>query len=146
MNKSDKTILIMDDEPHVLDWLIEYLEAKDYKVKTVANVDEAINELDKMAFRVTIFDLNVPVSDEVLKKLEEKGNIYLKYRGLYAAEYARTKGHRGRQVIVYSVHDSEDVLQQCEKVGIQYLIKARPREFKRKLDDILSFDPTEKQA
>jgi YesN/AraC family two-component response regulator len=30
MNKAANTVLIMDDEPHVLDWLIEYLGAKGY--------------------------------------------------------------------------------------------------------------------
>lgn len=136
----------MDDEPHVLDWLIEYIEAKNYKTKIVTNVDDAIKALDKYSFRVAIFDLNVPVSAEMIKKLGDKGNIYTRYRGLYAAEYARTKGHRGKQVIVYSVHDSEEVQNKCKIVEIQYLIKARPREFKKELNHILSFDPTEKRS
>jgi CheY-like chemotaxis protein len=143
MNKAANTVLIMDDEPHVLDWLIEYLGAKGYQTKIAVNVDEAIDELNKATFRVAIFDLNVPASEEILKKLGKKGSIYSQYRGLYAAEYARTKGFRGRQVIVYSVHDSEDVLRRCEKIGVQYLIKARPREFKKELNEILSYDPTE---
>jgi CheY-like chemotaxis protein len=142
MNKAANTVLIMDDEPHVLDWLIEYLAAKGYQTKIAVNVDEAIEYLNKTTFRVAIFDLNVPASEGILRKLEEKGGIYSHYRGVYAAEYARTKGLRGRQVIVYSVHDSEDVLQRCNKIGVQYLIKARPREFKNELNDILSYDPT----
>lgn len=142
MHDPNKSILIMDDEPHVLDWLIEYLEAKGFKIEKALNVDQAIDILDKKNFRVTIFDLNVPASPETLKKLELKGDIYKKYRGLYAAEYARTKGHRGKQVIVYSVHDSIEIQNKCITVDIQYLIKARPREFKRELNDILSFDPT----
>lgn len=146
MNTKEDTVLIMDDEPHVLDWLIDYIEAKDYKVRIAVNVDEAIKELDRDKFRLAIFDLNVPASGEILKKLEERGSVHSKYRGLYAAEYARTKGLRGRQVIVYSVHDSEEVLRKCEKVGVQYLIKARPREFKKELNEILSFDPTETKA
>ena len=146
MGESKDTVLIMDDEPHVLDWLIEYLKAKSYKIKIVTNVDEAIKELDKTIFRITIFDLNVPASDVVKKKLEDKGDVYTKYRGLFAAVYARTKGHRGRQVIVYSVHDSEEVQNECRRIDIQYLIKARPREFKKELNDILSFDPSEKKA
>lgn len=136
----------MDDEPHVLDWLIEYIETKNYDVKIVTNVDDAISVLAKMSFRITIFDLNVPASAELQIKLKDKDAIYSKYKGLYAAEYARTRGHRERQVIVYSVHDSEEVQYKCKILGIQYLIKARPREFKKELNDILSFDPTEKHA
>ena len=142
MDKEKNTVLIMDDEPHVLDWLVEYLEAKGCEVELVLNVDEAIKKLDEKRYRLTIFDLNVPASAEIQQKLAEKGSIYSKYRGLYAAEYARSKGHRGRQVVVYSVHDAEEVSSKCRQVGTQYLIKARPREFKKELDDILSFDPT----
>lgn len=146
MTTEKDKVLIMDDEPNFLDWLIEYLEAKDFRVIIAVNVDEAIEKLNEENFRVAIFDLNVPASKDVLKKLEEKGSIHTEYRGLYAAEYARTTGLRGRQVIVYSVHDSEEVLRKCEKIGVQYLIKARPREFKKELNDILSYDPTETKA
>jgi CheY-like chemotaxis protein len=132
----------MDDEPHVLDWLVDYLEAKGYQVELVLNVDEAVRSLDERSYRVAIFDLNVPASDAVLKRLEAKSEVHTAYRGLYAAEFARTKGLRGRQVIVYSVHDSEGVADKCNRVGIQYLIKARPREFKKELDSILAFDPS----
>lgn len=142
MNSETESILIMDDEPHVLDWLVEYLNAKGYEVDLALNVDEAVEKLDKGEYRLSIFDLNVPASEGILAKLRGKSDVHTKYRGLYAAEYARTRGLRGRQVIVYSVHDSEGVSEQCGKVGIQYLIKARPREFKRKIDSILSFDPT----
>ena len=107
----------------------------------MANVDEAIDALDRFSFRAAIFDLNVPASARVMKKLEEKGIVHSKYRGLYAAEYARTKGLRGKQVVVYSVHDSAEVLAKCHTIGVRYLIKARPREFKKELDHILSFDP-----
>jgi len=146
MDGKSRSVLIMDDEPHVLDWLVEYLEAKGYEVNIVANVDEAIDALDHSSFRVAIFDLNVPASERVLKKLEERGSVHSKYRGLYAAEYARTKGLRGKQVVVYSVHDSTEVERKCQTIGVQYLIKARPREFKNALDDILSFDPTARPA
>lgn len=146
MIESVNTILIMDDEPHVLDWLVEYLESKNYKTKIVLNVDEAIEALKEEKFRIMIFDLNVPASEGILTKLREKGSVYEQYRGLYAAEFARTKGHRGRQVVVYSVHDSEDVANNCKRIGVQYLIKARPREFKKELNDILSYDPTSQSA
>jgi CheY-like chemotaxis protein len=146
MKKLDDSILIMDDEPHILDWLVEYLEAKNYKTKMVVNVGEAIEALNDVRYRVVILDLNVPAPGEYGEKLGNKGGLYEEYRGLYVAEYARTKGHRGRQVVVYSVHDSDPVSAICEKIGVEYLIKGRPRDFKRELDQILSYDPTKDQA
>ncbi len=142
MNDLKDTILIMDDEPHILDWLIEYIEAQSFKVELVVNIAEAIQALQNHRYRVVILDLNVPAPREYKVKLSELGSPYSEYRGLYVAREARTVGHRGRQVVVYSVHDSPVVLELCEKIGITYLIKGRPREFKKELDEILSYDPT----
>lgn len=144
MNELSDCVLLMDDEQHLLDWLVEYLESKNYSVDQVTNVQDAISKLEENKYRVVILDLNVPASPEYLEKLKTKGGIYSEYRGLYVAEVARTKGHRGRQVVVYSVHDSDSVSMACEKVGVSYLVKGRPRQFKRELDDILSYDPSHK--
>lgn len=143
MSKTEETVLIMDDEPHVLDWLTEYIEAQGYKVEIVSNVDHAIDALNRSSYRAAIFDLNVPATPETLEKINIKGSLHSQYRGLFAAEHARTIGMRGRQVIVYSVHDNEEILSRCNTIGAQYLIKARPREFKRALTSLLSYDPSD---
>jgi CheY-like chemotaxis protein len=142
MNILNNTVLLMDDEPHLVFWIVEYAESKGYDVKQVHNLQEAISELNKNQYRVVVLDLNVPASADYTKKLQEKGELYMQYRGLYAAEYARTKGHRGKQVVVYSVHDLEEILGVCEKIGVSYLVKGRPRDFKKELDNILSYDPS----
>lgn len=144
MNILDDTILIMDDEPHILDWLVEYLESKKYMVRLVVDVAEAMRELENTRFRVVILDLNVPTPGEYKEKLKNMDSVFQEYRGLYVAREARSKGHRSKQVIVYSVHDSPNVGAICEKIGVNYLIKGRPRQFKRELDEILSYDPTKK--
>lgn len=141
MNELSDCVLVMDDEPHLLDWLVEYLESKQHSVHQVTNVQDAISKLDINRYRMVVLDLNVPASAEYLERIKSKGELYLEYRGLYVAEVARTKGHRGRQVVVYSVHDSESVTLACEKIGVSYLVKGRPRQFKRELDDILSYEP-----
>src|SRR5690625_3620153 len=115
MNELSNCVLIMDDEPHLLDWLVEYLESKKYDVHQVTNVQDAISKLDVNKYRMVVLDLNVPASPEYLEKLKSKGELYVEYRGLYVAEVARTKGHRGRQVVVYSVHDSESVSTRSEE-------------------------------
>lgn len=68
MSKTEETVLIMDDEPHVLDWLTEYIEAQGYKVEIVSNVDHAIDALNRSSYRAAIFDLNVPATPETLEK------------------------------------------------------------------------------
>ena len=96
MNELSNCVLVMDDEPHLLDWLVEYLESKKYDVHQVTNVQDAISKLDANKYRMVVLDLNVPASPEYLVKLKSKGDLYMEYRGLYVAEVARTKGHRGR--------------------------------------------------
>ena len=41
------TILLADDEPYNLQWVVEFLEDKDYKVSVVDNVDFAIRQLQR---------------------------------------------------------------------------------------------------
>ena len=67
--------------------------------------------------------------------------VYEKYPGLTVADYARQRGHLGRQVIVYSVHDDDAVRAEVVRLGSTYLMKGRPRQFKRELEDVLSYDP-----
>src|SRR5690625_7747098 len=107
MNELSNCVLIMDDEPHLLDWLVEYLESKKYDVHQVTNVQDAISKLDVNKYRMVVLGLNVPASPEYLEKLKSKGELYVEYRVLYVAEVASTKWHSRREVMVYSIHESD---------------------------------------
>lgn len=136
-------ILIMDDEPHLLDWLEEYLSSKGCDCTFARNVDEAIEVLGRQRFRALILDLNVPAPGQYSSAIKEKGELYLTYRGLFVAEHARGLSYRGRQVILYSVHDIDEVRLQSNRLGVTYVTKGRPRIFKQEIDELLSYDPTE---
>lgn len=137
-------VLILDDEPHLLDWLAEYLEAKGYKTTFVVDISSAMAALRSgVQFRIVVLDLNVPATGEYSELLRERGSVYEIYRGLYVAEQARNMGYRGRQVIVYSVHDVDSVRAVSDRLGTTYITKGRPRIFKEEIDQVLSFDPSE---
>ena len=136
-------ILILDDEPHNISWLPEYLADKGYSCAIATNIKEAIELLSAKSFRAIVVDLNVPAPSEYSSALAAKGEVYVKYRGLYFAEYARTLGYRNRQVIVYSVHDIDEVRLVTNRIRIDYATKGRPRDFKALIDDVLSYDPTQ---
>lgn len=134
------TILLADDEPYNLQWVVEFLEKKDYKVSVADNVDGAIRQLQESQFRAVIADLSIPLLiPEAL--CEGKEALFQRYPGLLIAEYARNHGHLGRQVIVYSVHDDPMVQTVIERIGCTYVQKGRPRKFKEELEDVLSYDP-----
>lgn len=143
---TSKKILVLDDEPHLLDWLDEYLQSKGYLTQFVTSIPDAINALrsgSSIIFRMIILDLNVPAPGDYAELLKHRSQTHEVYRGLYVAEQARNMGYRGRQVIVYSVHDVDAVRLITERIGVTYITKGRPREFKTEIDHVLSYDPTE---
>lgn len=146
MVSSVDEVLVVDDEPELLEWLAEYLEAKDVKVVFAKNIAEGISALDTGSYRFLVLDLNVPVSGEYRSTLARKGQVFSSYPGLYVAQLARNKGYRSRQVIVYSVHDIEEVRTITERLDVKYATKGRPRAFKREIDDVLGYDPTKEDA
>src|SRR6266550_287323 len=110
MNRSSRTqentVLILDDEPQYLDWLMDYLRSKNYRIEVAKTLADAIRLLTSTKYRLVILDLAVPVRPDWKVRLRAEGPTYDAYPGLFAAEEARNRGHRGRQVVVYSVHDS----------------------------------------
>ncbi|UVK37844.1 hypothetical protein LHFGNBLO_004944 [Mesorhizobium sp. AR10] len=139
--KSD-TIVLVDDEIHNMSWMIDYLEADGVKTVIASNVNDALVVLDKEIYRAVIVDLNIPVLEPIVGSVTAKGDVYGRYPGLYVAYYARNKGHRGKQVVIYSVHRDAAVSEEAARIGCTYIIKGRPKEIKRELEEVLSFDPT----
>lgn len=132
------TILLADDEPYNLGWLVEFLQSRSFKVAQVRTVDEAVDALRQARYRAVIADLSIPVHDA---SLVSAPSLQSKYPGLVIANIARTSGHLNRQVVIYSVHDDDAVRSEATRLGCTYLRKGRPREFKEELVDILSYDP-----
>ena len=133
-----ETILLADDEPYNLEWVIEYLRSKECSVTVAENVDQALEKLRRAQFRSVVVDLSLPILDTTISGNEP---LFIRYPGLIIADFARNHGHLGRQVIVYSVHDDPLVRAFAEKIHCTYLLKGRPRQFKAELDDVLSYDP-----
>jgi CheY-like chemotaxis protein len=137
-----KTVLLLDDEPQYLDWLVEYLQERGYSVVHATNVDTAVELLKNSKYRVVVCDLTVPVSDRLRKVITNEMALYGKYPGAYVAHLARNLGQRSRQVVVYSVHDRAEIQELANRIRVQYITKGRPRQFKEEIDAILSYDPT----
>ncbi|HEX2206150.1 MAG TPA: response regulator [Longimicrobium sp.] len=142
--RKKETILLADDEPFNLEWVTEYLESKGFTVEVVDHVDAALAQLRAARFRIVIADLSIPAR-EPNKLPQARDPLTQKYPGLVIAEYARNRGHLGRQVVVYSVHDDPLVQAFTQKIGCTYIHKGRPRQFKVELDEILKYDPLGKR-
>jgi CheY-like chemotaxis protein len=142
MKPRNDTVLLLDDEPEYLTWLEEYVSKKGYKTRLVRDLNEAEDELRQWRFRFAIIDLNVPAAGTARAHVDSIDELHRRFPGLYAAELARNLGYRARQIVVYSVHESEEVAVLSRRIGFTYITKGRPRAFKEEVDAILSYDPT----
>lgn len=140
--RDEKTILVIDDEPHNQSWMQDFIEDLGYSAKLCINLNEAIEAIDGRNYRAAIIDLNIPALEPMDLEVRKKGDVYARFPGLFAARYARDKGYRNRQVIVYSVFQDVDVQKEVALLNCTYVIKGRPKAFKDELEDVLSFDPS----
>ena len=72
--KKNRNILIVDDEPDVLNLLKIYLESHKWKVITVSSPSQALNELEKKVFFLILTDIAMPSTDgyEFINEIKEK--------------------------------------------------------------------------
>ena len=140
-----RTILLADDEPYNLEWLVEFLSSQGYQVRTAVTVDAALKDLQKNRFRAVIADLSIPPGGARLPRSTTEP-LYGRYPGMTIAEYARSRGHLDRQVIVYSVHDDQEAREEAARIRCTYVNKGRPREMKRELLSVLDYDPLAHQG
>jgi len=133
------TILLLDDEPHCMDWLVEYLEKKKYKVIISRTLDDALDKLRNHRYAIVFCDLSIPVTDNLLCIIRKSNKCYEQFPGAYAALEARSKGHDRRQVIIYSVHESPEIDKIAKMLDIQYITKERPAYLKDEVNNILNY-------
>ncbi|MBY3345379.1 response regulator [Rhizobium laguerreae] len=137
-----KTIVLIDDEIHNMSWMVDYLHSRGFEAITASNANDAVQILDKEIYRAVIVDLNIPILDPLVSAAVAKGDVYGRFPGLYVAYYARNKGYRDRQVVIYSVHRDPAVSEEASRLGCTYIIKGRPKEIKQELDAVVTYDPT----
>lgn len=136
-------ILLMDDELFNIQWLVDFLEAKGFDVRSTSNADEALHAISTEICRAAILDLNVPMASNPPTGPRTANSVYLRYPGLYVAWYARNQGYRDRQVIIYTVHRDDEVAREAEMMRCTYIVKGRPRELKEEIMSVVAYDPTE---
>lgn len=99
-------ILIIDDEPDIIDAISESLEAKGYEIISAENGQEGLESYNREQPAVTILDLKMPVMDGI-KFLEQ---IKLSPSGLSS-------------VIVMTGHGDEEDMKRCFKLGANAFLR-----------------------
>jgi CheY-like chemotaxis protein len=140
--KPQETILLLDDELGSVMWMMDYLYDKGFLVDTCSNANDAFELVGNNKYRAAIIDLNVPLLEPLHAMARDLGEVYLKFPGLLIAREARSKGHRDRQIIIYTVHREPEVREIADRLRCTYIIKGRPAEIKQELEEVFAFDPS----
>jgi CheY-like chemotaxis protein len=135
------SVLVIDDEPFQTEWLTDYFRARGFDVVQSEDLQTALNALEKVRYRYVIIDLSIPFSPALAQPLAALGSEFFRYPGLMAARLARSTGHNTFQVIVYSVHDSDDVQAYADRIVCRYILKGRPRELKAHIEATMNRQP-----
>jgi len=108
-------ILIVDDDPTILEVVADLLDLEGYPVATASNGAEALRALGRGVPRLVLLDMRMPVLD-----------------GWGFARAARAAGHQLRIVVMSAAHD---VQQWAEEIGAAGHV-AKPFEMDELLDEV----------
>lgn len=86
-------VLVVDDEPDILELLVYNLEKEGYEVETAANGIEAIEVAKRFLPGLIVMDIMMPKMDGIeaahqIKKLAEFKNVYLLFLTARSEEYS----------------------------------------------------------
>src|SRR5438093_13601433 len=96
-----KSILIVDDDPGILNSFKEILEPEGYNVDTAQTGSEALEKCKALLYNIAVIDINLPDTDgpELLYKIH---GLLLKARKIIL------KGYQTLHNAVEAVHQQED--------------------------------------
>lgn len=134
---SDREILILDDEPEHIYWLVDYIETKGFSAKIVINAKEAIETIENVEYAGYVLDLNIPLGGWQ-PNVKSPNSVYDKYRGFYIAKYIRSQGVTGRRVLMYSAHSNDEINHEVSHLYVDYVAKGRAAEFKLAIGQLIS--------
>jgi CheY-like chemotaxis protein len=133
-------VLLADDEPEHLDWLVDYLRGKGCDTVVVTNVRDAIDAVEMGLFRAYLIDLNIPLGGWK-PTVMVKGTTYEDYHGLYILKLVRSQGNSGARVMAYSAHHNEQISLEIKRLYCRYVVKGRPKQLKDEIEQLLRRDP-----
>lgn len=132
-------VLLVDDEPEHVQWLVEYLEARNTVVHIATSLPTALAALAAQTFRMVIADMNIPANEALTPSVLASAPLASRYPGLAVAITARNSGLGAHAVLAYTVHDDDELDAALTKLNCRYVLKGRPRAIKQVLEK--SFAP-----
>ena len=107
------TILVVDDEPAITDFICQELEGQDIVSETAGNGREALELCGKNKFDAVISDIRMPVMDGIqfiaeFRKINQKTPFF--FMTGFSEYSADDVNSLGASAIVFKPFDSEEVI------------------------------------
>jgi DNA-binding response OmpR family regulator len=126
-----KNILIVDDDPDIVNSLKELFESHGFQVTTAENGRDCLFELEKGFQGIIILDLMMPIMDgaETIKKMTSDG--FTDQNTIIVLTAKRVQGEEFDEIYPYiydyitKPFDINDLLQVVKKIAQRPLIKKR---------------------
>lgn len=136
-----ESVLIIDDEPEYLGWLVEYLGSKNFKVDHALNISDALKISTDKRYRLILVDMNIPAPGAASELLDDP--ISKKYPGFKLAHTFRNQGYHSHQIIAYTVHDDDLLGVELDRIRCRYVLKGRPNILKSVIENSIKGKPTD---
>lgn len=130
-----RRVLVIDDEPWELEWLLEFLTVEGHVPEAVASIEDALPKVMErpLVYDLITVDLSMPLPRSQQAQASSQGALYEQFPGLFVALMARNSGYTRGEIIAYSVHDKPEIEAEASRIGVRYCVKGRPRELKAQI-------------
>jgi CheY-like chemotaxis protein len=135
----EKQILVADDEREHVEFLLDYLAAKGFRITFAENARDALAASEKVRYRAYFIDLNIPFANPALDP--RTNPTFTEYPGLLIIQAVRSQGNSGARVVAYSAHYNDQISSEIERLYCKYIVKGRAKDLKDAIDEILRVDP-----
>lgn len=129
----------MDDEPYSMEWLSDFIISKGYIPINATTFEEALRYIDNKKFCASVIDMNIPFKISQASSLKKRADIYNKYPGLHIAHELRDSGADKNAVIIFTVHDNQEIASIARALDIKYVIKGKPKQVKAALENQFNY-------
>lgn len=128
-------VLLVDDEPEHIGWLVDYLESMDLRVEQATDLRSAFAYSGSP--RLVIVDMNIPQVGALTDEITLRSPLTARYPGLAVAEHFRNRGVGAHAVIAYTVHDDDELQSSLDRLSCRYVLKGRPYAIKQVIQSAL---------
>jgi CheY-like chemotaxis protein len=112
-------ILVVDDDPNILDVVSELLDMEGYQVTTAANGAEALARLSETTPSLVLLDMRMPVLDGwgFIRAVRERGLSPVVVVMTAAADARRWASEIGAQGVLAKPFDLDELIAAVQRLG-----------------------------